>query len=101
MNRDRVFDMSPEQLRDMQRPNPSPIVETRTGRGDGVEVTMARHADGSATVLDEHGFVGIDPGREPARRSVTFMPHLYPKQREFFLSQAKRKAICVRGRGLR
>lgn len=50
---DRVFGLSPEQIRDMQRPNPSPMVDMATGRGWGVEVTMARHADGSFTVIDE------------------------------------------------
>jgi hypothetical protein len=37
----------------MQRPNTSPMVDMATGRGWGVEITMARHADGSFTVIDE------------------------------------------------
>lgn len=49
----RVFDMSPEQIRGMQRPDPSPMVDMATGRGWGVEVTMARHANGSVTIINE------------------------------------------------
>lgn len=48
-----MFDLTPEQFCDLQRPNPSPMVDMATGRGWGVEVDIARHADGSFTVIDE------------------------------------------------